>query len=92
MKRLEDSYIVNDQEIKRLQAELEEARAARNDHTFVLEARPVLETVIRRWNEVERVYRRDLFDGLAERVVVVASNLTISISHGHGMNWKPCVR
>jgi hypothetical protein len=70
VKRLEDSYIVNDQEIKRLQAELEEARVARNDNTFVLEARPVLETVIRRWDEVERVYRRDLFDGLAERVMV----------------------
>ena len=58
-----------------MQAELKAVRANRDDNTFVLEARPVLETVIRRWDEVERVYRRDLFDGLAERVIVTRLDL-----------------
>ena len=86
VKQLEDSYIANEQEMDRLHAELEDLQAEHTaDYTELLDARPVLETVIKRWQDVEREYRRELFDALADRVVVIRLD---KFNRGLTVHWR----
>lgn len=70
VKQLEESYIASEQEIAQLQAELKRLQSDQGQRRLLLEARPVLETVITHWNNITREDRRELFDGFAERVLV----------------------
>jgi hypothetical protein len=70
VKQLEESYIASEQEIAQLRTELNRLQSDRGHRRLLLEARPVLETVIAHWNSIAREDRRELFDGFAERVLV----------------------
>jgi hypothetical protein len=70
VKNLEASYEANDREIARLRVELERVRANVGQHTVMLEARPTLELIIQRWQDVPHQQRRELFEAFARRIIV----------------------
>mgnify|MGYP002713193005 CR=1 FL=1 len=70
VKNLEASYEANDREITRLREELERVKANVGQHTVMLEARPTLELIIQRWNDVPHQQRRELFESFARRIIV----------------------
>jgi hypothetical protein len=70
VKQLEEQYIASEQEIAQLRAELKRLQSDQGHQRLLVEALPVLETVIARWNEVSGEHRRELFDAFAERVLV----------------------
>lgn len=70
VKNLEASYEANDREIERLTIELERLQSGERHHHNLLEARPVLQTVIDHWQDVPTVQRRELFEAFAHRILV----------------------
>lgn len=70
VRQLEASYAAYEQDITRLRRELTELKQGNRHQKLLLEARPVLETVIAHWRDVSRVSRRELFDAFAQRIVV----------------------
>jgi DNA invertase Pin-like site-specific DNA recombinase len=70
VRQLEASYAAHEQDIARLRRELADLQQDNRHQRVLLEARPVLETVIARWNDVPRASRRELFDAFAQRIVV----------------------
>jgi hypothetical protein len=70
VKQMEASYAAHEQDIARLRRELAELQQGNHHQQVLLEARPVLETVIARWRDVPRTSRRELFDAFAQRVIV----------------------
>lgn len=70
VKNLEASYEANDREIARLREELERVKANVGQHTVMLEARPTLELIIQRWQDVPHQQRRELFEAFARRIIV----------------------
>jgi hypothetical protein len=70
VKNLEASYEANDREIVRLREELERVKATVGQHTVMLEARPTLELIIQRWDDVPHQQRRELFEAFARRIIV----------------------
>jgi hypothetical protein len=71
-KNLQASYEANDRDILRLQAELQriESDVAQNNTTHLREARPVLELIIQRWQDVPSQQHRELFEAFAQRIIV----------------------
>ncbi len=70
VKNLEASYEANDREIVRLRQELERAKANIGQKTVMLDARPTLELIIQRWDDVPHQQRRELFEAFARRIIV----------------------
>jgi DNA invertase Pin-like site-specific DNA recombinase len=70
VKNLEAGYEANDREITRLRVELERVKANVGQHTVMLEARPTLELIIQRWQDVPHQQRRELFEAFAHRIIV----------------------
>jgi hypothetical protein len=70
VRQLQEDYVRNEGELARLGAELHHIREDKGQRRLMLEARPVLETVVTRWSEVARDDRRELFEAFAERVIV----------------------
>jgi hypothetical protein len=70
VKQIEASYAAHAQDIARLRRELAELHQDNRHQRILLEARPVLETVIARWQDVPRASRRELFDAFAQRITV----------------------
>lgn len=70
VKNLEASYEANDREIVRLRQELERAKANLGQKTVMLDARPTLELIIKRWDDVPYQQRRELFEAFARRIIV----------------------
>jgi hypothetical protein len=70
VRQLEASYAAHAQDITRLHRELADLQQDNHHQQVLLEARPVLETVIARWRDVPRTSRRELFDAFAQRIVV----------------------
>jgi hypothetical protein len=70
VKNLEASYEANNREIVRLRQELERAKANIGQKTVMLDARPTLELIIQRWNDVPYQQRRELFEAFARRIIV----------------------
>jgi len=70
IKQMEASYATHGRDIERWRAELTELQQDNRHRRVLIGARPVLEMVIARWNDVPRVSRRELFDALALRIEV----------------------
>jgi DNA invertase Pin-like site-specific DNA recombinase len=70
VKNLEASYEANERELSRLKVELEQAQITGDRKGMLLEARPVIELVIARWQAIPRPERRDLFEAFAHHVKV----------------------
>jgi DNA invertase Pin-like site-specific DNA recombinase len=70
VRQMEASYAAHEQDITRLRRELADLQQDNRHQQVLLEARPVLETVIARWRDVPRTSRRELFDAFAQRIVV----------------------
>jgi hypothetical protein len=70
VKNLEASYEANEREIERLTSELETLDSTDHYQHTLLEARPVLQTVIDRWDDVPKGKRRELFESFANRILV----------------------
>lgn len=70
VQQLQATYIANEHELERLHAELSYAQADKGHRRLLSEARPVLEMVVARWNEVAPEDRRELFEAFAERAIV----------------------
>jgi len=66
VRNLEASYAAKEREIEHLQAELDELEAGRRSSTHLIEARPILELVLQRWDDVPRKKKRELFEAFAE--------------------------
>ena len=70
IKQMETSYATHGRDIERWRQELTELQQDNRHHRVLIGARPVLEMVIARWNDVPRTSRRELFDALAVRIEV----------------------
>jgi hypothetical protein len=70
VRQLQENYITNERDLIRLHAELAHAQTDKGQRRLLLDARPVLELISARWNEVSREDRRELFEAFAERVIV----------------------
>jgi hypothetical protein len=70
VKNLEASYEANEREIERLTAELANLATSEHYQRGLLEARPVLQTVITHWEQVAGDKRRELFEAFAHRILV----------------------
>ncbi len=70
IRRTQARYETADAEIAMLTAELERVRASKRHSLSVVKARPALEQVIARWDEVPRTERRALFEGFAEHISI----------------------
>jgi hypothetical protein len=99
VKNLQASFEANDRDLDRLKAELAKAKAdaSRNHRVNLQDARPVLELVIQRWDDVPGQQRRELFEAFARRIIVtrlgdVKRRLTIEWRDGttstHGFRTK----
>ena len=66
VRNLEASYAAREREIDHLQAELDELEAGRRSSSNLIEARPILELVLERWDDVPRKKKRELFEAFAE--------------------------
>jgi hypothetical protein len=95
VKQLEESYIASEQEIAQLRAELKRFQSDRGSRRLLLEARPVLETIIARWREIPGESRRELFDGFAERVLVSKVDMVmrrITVCWRDGTETTECIK
>jgi hypothetical protein len=70
VKNLEASYIATENEIVRLQTELEIAQQRDQSHRVLLEVRPVVKLILSRWSKVPADKRRQLFDAFAQRILI----------------------
>ncbi len=95
IKQLEEQYIASEQEIAQLRAELKHLQSDPGHQQLLVEALPVLETVIARWSEVSGEHRRELFDAFAERVLVSKVDMVmrrISVSWRDGTQTTECIK
>lgn len=76
VKQLQDDYVTSEREIERLKAELKHLQYDKGHQRLLLEARPVLEIVVARWNEVAPEDRRELFEAFAQHILVSRPNKT----------------
>lgn len=70
IQRLEADFIANQQTLDQLKHELQRLKASRTERQSLLDARPVLETIIQRWSDIPAEQRRDLFDAFAHHAEV----------------------
>lgn len=70
VKNMEASYKANEREIERLTIELEKLASSDQQQHILMEARPVLQTVIDHWQDVPGDKRRELFESFAHRILV----------------------
>ena len=70
VKNMEASYEANEREIERLTSELEKLASSDQQQHILMEARPVLQTVIDHWQDVPGDKRRELFESFAHRILV----------------------
>lgn len=70
VKNLEASYEANEREIERLTVELANLATSEHYQRGLLEARPVLQTVITHWEQVAGDKHRELFEAFAYRILV----------------------
>lgn len=70
VRQLEASYAAHEQDMERLRRELAELQQGNHHQQVLLEACPVLETVIALWRDVPCTSRRELFDPFAQCIVV----------------------
>jgi DNA invertase Pin-like site-specific DNA recombinase len=65
VRNLEASYAANEREIERLRAVQIELRQGKRQREVLEDARPVLNKIIARWQDVPAANRRELFEALA---------------------------
>jgi hypothetical protein len=65
VRNLEASYAANEREIEHLRAVQIELRQGKRQREVLEDARPVLNKIIARWQDVPAVNRRELFEALA---------------------------
>ena len=70
VKNLEASFEANTREIEHLRQALARAKQNSQKPSVMLEARPTLELIIERWNDVSYQHRRELFEAFARRIIV----------------------
>jgi hypothetical protein len=70
VRNMEASYEANEREIERLTAELHTLETSDHQQHTLLEARPVLQTVIDHWQDVPGDKRRELLEAFAHRILV----------------------
>ncbi|MEO1645557.1 MAG: hypothetical protein AAFR67_10250, partial [Chloroflexota bacterium] len=70
VKKLEASYEANQREIERLEAELETLQSRSNHTQNLIEARPAIQMIVERWDDVPREQKRALFEAFAHRIIV----------------------
>jgi len=86
VKQLQESCIANEHHLERLRTELSHVQADKGHRRLLLlEARPVLEMVVARWDEVAQEDRRELFDAFAVRAIV---NRPDTITRTIGVVWR----
>ncbi len=68
IRRAEARYEALGREIEMLTAELEQNNSGQRHHTVLLQARPALEKIIARWEDVPRQERRNLFEAFAQYI------------------------
>lgn len=85
VKNLEASYEANDREIERLASELETLDSTSHYQNTLLEARPVLQTVIDRWHEVPSERHRELFESFAYRILVRRADM---LNRSVSVQWR----
>jgi len=68
VERAEARYKALEQEIESLEAELRRLKSGEKKRVDLAEAKPVLETVIARWDDVPRQERHDLFESFASHI------------------------
>ena len=82
---MEASYEANDREIERLASELETLDSTSHYQNTLLEARPVLQTVIDRWHEVPSERHRELFESFAYRILVRRADM---LNRSVSVQWR----
>ena len=65
VRNLEASYAANERELERLRVELIEMRHGKRHREVLEDARPVLQMISARWQDVPSANRRELFEALA---------------------------
>jgi hypothetical protein len=70
VRQLQDDYVNGEREIERLKAEIRHLQYDKGHQRLLLEARPVLETVVARWREVAPEDRRELFEAFGQHIIV----------------------
>ncbi|GEM_PF-4589798 len=70
VQNLEASYEANQRDIERLEAELEMLEARGNKNEDLSQARPAIQLIVERWDDVPRKQKRSLFEAFAHRVIV----------------------
>ena len=70
VERAEARYKALEGEVESLRAELSRLKSGKNKRINLAEAKPVLKTVIARWEDVPRQERRSLFDSFAGHIKV----------------------
>ena len=85
VKQLQESCIAHEHHLERLRTELSHVQADKGHRRLLLEARPVLEMVVARWDEVAQEDRRELFDAFAVRAIV---NRPDTITRTIGVVWR----
>ena len=68
IERAEARYKSLESELEALHAELTQLKSGERKHVNLVEAKPVLETVIARWEDVSRQERRNLFEAFATHI------------------------
>lgn len=68
--RAEARYEAAERELEGLRAELSRIQANEHQSRSLVEARPVLETIIARWDEVPREEKRDLFEQFGQHITI----------------------
>ncbi len=74
IRRAEARYEALDHEIRLLTAELERVTSGQQHQTALLQARPALEKLITRWDDVPRQERRSLFEAFAHYINISRVN------------------
>lgn len=70
VQNLEASYEANQREIERLEAEMEMLQSRSNHTQNLIEARPAIQMIVERWEEVPREQKRALFEAFAHHIIV----------------------
>lgn len=68
VERAEARYKTLEHELEALQVELSRLKSGEKKHVDLAEAKPVLETVLARWDDVPRQERRSLFEAFATHI------------------------
>jgi len=85
VKNLEATYEANEREIERLTVELDMLNESSHLQNTLLEARPILQTVIDRWDEVSTEKRRELFEAFAHRILLRRADM---LNRSATIQWR----